>query len=185
MKNDLRNKKSNSEKDNYPAKICDEKNKECFIMNEQAQAYWNNYWENLGKNAPENVTAEQWGWEGTPMADELADLILAEIKTGSCSAYDEWVHYGIEPMDKIGSYTVVLNRFPQPVGIVKYTNMTILPMNEVTPEMAATEGEGDLSYDYWYNAHVTFFTELMPEIGKEFSPEMLLVYEQFELVDKK
>ena len=70
-------------------------------MNEQAQAYWNNYWENFGKDAPENVTAEQWGWEGTPMADELADLILAEIKTGSCSAYDEWVHYALNRWTKL------------------------------------------------------------------------------------
>ena len=88
-------------------------------------------------------------------------------------------------MEKIGGYTVVLNSKDEPVGIIKYTDMTIMPMNEVTEEIARAEGEGDLSYEYWYEGHKKFFTELMPQIGKEFHEEMLLAVERFELVDVK
>lgn len=152
-------------------------------MNEQAQKYWNEYWQ--GKTAPTNVTAEQWGWEGTAMADELADLILKGIKTASCASYDECLYYNEDLLSKIGSYTIVLNRKDEPVGIIKYTDMTIIPMNEVTEEIARAEGEGDLSYDYWYEGHKKFFTELIPQIGKEFSEAMPLAVERFELIDVK
>lgn len=135
-------------------------------MNEQAKKYWKEFWQ--GEFPPTNVTAEQWGWEGTPMADELADLILKGIKTASCLSYDECLYYDEAPLSKIGSYTIVLNSKDEPVGIIKYTDMTIMPMNEVTEEIARAEGEGDLSYDYWYKVHKKFFRELMPQIGKEF-----------------
>lgn len=152
-------------------------------MNKQAQTYWDEFWQ--GKTTPTNVTAEQWGWEGTVMADELADLIIKGIKTASCSSYDECLYYNEDPLSKIGSYTIVLNSKDEPVGIIKYTDMTIMPMNEVTEEIARAEGEGDLSYDYWYEGHKKFFKELMPEIGKEFYEEMPLAVERFELVHVK
>ncbi|MBO0462786.1 ASCH domain-containing protein [Enterococcus sp. DIV1298c] len=152
-------------------------------MNEQAKKYWEEFWQ--GETPPTHVTAEQWGWEGTPMADELAALILKGIKTASCSSYDECLYYGEDPLSKIGSYTIVLNRKDEPVGIIKYTDMTIMPMNEVTEEIARAEGEGDLSYDYWYQVHKKFFKELMPQIGKEFYEEMPLAVERFELIDAR
>ena len=152
-------------------------------MNEQALNYWKEFWGEQA--APTNVTAEQWGWEGTPMADELAELILIGKKTASCSAYDEWLYENEDPKSKIGSYTIVLNSKDEPVGIIQYTDMTIMPFNEVTEEFARAEGEGDLSYDYWYNGHVKFFTELMPQIGKEFYEAMPVVCERWKLIDVK
>jgi len=92
---------------------------------------------------------------------------------------------GEDPLSKVGSYTIVLNSKDEPVGIIKYTDMTIISMNEVTEEIARAEGEGDLSYDYWYEVHKKFFIELMPQIGKEFYEEMPLAVERFELVDVK
>jgi Uncharacterized protein conserved in bacteria len=152
-------------------------------MNEQARNYWNEFWNGNVPNVA--VTAEQWGWNGTPLVDELADLILKGIKTASCSSYDEYLHEGEDPMVRIGTYTIVLNSKDEPVGIIKYTEMTIMPMSEVTEEIVRAEGEGDLSYEYWYEAHKIFFTELMSKIGKEFHEDMLLAVERFELVDVK
>ena len=152
-------------------------------MNEKAQNYWNEFWQ--GQVVPTDVTAEQFGWEGTPMADELADLIINGIKTASCGSYDEWLHEGADPKELVGSYTIVLNSKDEPVGIIKYTDVAIMPMNEVPEEIARAEGEGDLSYQYWYNAHVKFFTEFMPQIGKEFYEEMPLVVEWWELIHAK
>jgi uncharacterized protein YhfF len=60
-----------------------------------------------------------------------------------------------------------------------------MPMNEVPEEFAISEGEGDRTYQYWWDVHVEFFTEELPKIGEEYSEEMLLVCERFELVDVK
>lgn len=58
-------------------------------------------------------------------------------------------------------------------------------MNEVPIAFAIAEGEGDLSYDYWWNAHQAFFTKELAAYEQSFSEEMLLVCERFELVDVK
>ena len=147
---------------------------------DQIKAYWETF--SKGKEINTAVTAEQWGWEGTPMADELAELILKGTKTASCSSYDECLYFDEDPTAKVGAYTIVLNSNSEPVGIIQYTDMKIMPMNEVGPDIALAEGEGNRSYEYWYNSHKAFFTKLMPEIGKEFREDMLLAVERFELV---
>ena len=112
-------------------------------MNEKAQQYWDVFWE--GKEQPSAVKAEQFGPEGTEMADELAQLIAAGKKTATCSAYDvyQWEN---EPLPTAGLYTIILNSRDEPVAIIKTTDVQVIPMNEVTPAFAAAEGEGDLSY---------------------------------------
>jgi len=149
-------------------------------MNEKAQQYWNEFW--VGREQPANVTAEQFGMPGTEMANELAQLIIKGAKTATCSNYDGYKQEG-EPIPEVGMYTVILNSKDDPVAIIKTTDVQIIPMNEVTPEFAAAEG--DLSYEYWYNCHKRYFTIEMAEYGKEFSEDMLLICERFELVDVK
>jgi uncharacterized protein YhfF len=60
-----------------------------------------------------------------------------------------------------------------------------MAMNEVSEEFAFAEGEGDRSYQHWYSVHKQFFTKELQKIGKEFSDDMLLVLEQFELLHIK
>lgn len=60
-----------------------------------------------------------------------------------------------------------------------------MPMNEVPEEFAIAEGEGDRTYEYWYEGHKKFFTDELKKIGHEFSDDMLLVCERFEVVDVK
>ena len=150
-------------------------------MNEKAQQYWNEFWE--GKEQPSLVQAEQFGVDAE-MADELAKLIIERKKTATCSGYDFYM-WDNEPLPTVGLYTVVLDGRNEPVAIIKTTNVQIIPMNKVSPEFAAAEGEGDFSYEYWYEGHKAVFTQVMAEYGKEFSEDMLLVCESFELVDVK
>ena len=151
-------------------------------MNEKAKAYWDEFWK--GKEQPDLVTAEQFGLENTPMADELAQLIVCGKKTATCSCYDGYQWYN-EDLPVVGLYTVVLNSQDEPVAIIKTTDVEVMPMNEVSVEFAAAEGEGDLSYEYWWEGHKKYFTQELAEYGKEFSEDMLLVCERFELVDVK
>ena len=53
-------------------------------------------------------------------------------------------------------------------------------MNEVTEDFALAEGEGD--YHFWWDAHEQFFTKLLKDYHKEFSPNMLVVCERFKKV---
>jgi uncharacterized protein YhfF len=54
----------------------------------------------------------------------------------------------------------------------------------VDKDFAREEGEGDLSLQYWREAHRRFFSRSLPKIGRAFSEDMLLVCERFRLIYK-
>ncbi|TAA67465.1 ASCH domain-containing protein [Planococcus salinarum] len=144
-------------------------------MNEQSQKFWNDYWANQNQPKPEHVEAFQFGAE----ADWLADLVVEGKKTATCSAH---VSYAIEkePLPHVGQYNIVLDAKEQPVAIIRVTEVSIMPMNEVPVDFALAEGEGD--YDFWWSAHEKFFTNELEAHGLEFSESMLLVCERFETI---
>ena len=114
-------------------------------------------------------------------ANECARLINQGIKRASCSlkaGYDAEQ----EPLPKVGRLSVVLNWAQEPVCIIKLKDVSICPFNQVTPEFAALEGEGDLTYQWWRDAHINFFTNYAASLGIEFSESSDLVLERFEKV---
>jgi len=149
-------------------------------VNEKAKKYWDEFWQ--GKEKPQTVTAEQFGNE--EIVDELAQLIMEGKKTATCSLY---ALYEIEnePLPKVDKYTIVLNSKNDPVAIIRTSEVQVIKMNEVPEEHALAEGEGNLTYDYWWNGHKKAFTNELKEHGMEFSEDMLLVFERFELVNRK
>lgn len=147
-------------------------------MNERAQDYWNTFWQ--GQEKPESVSAWQFG--GSP--DELAQLVINGVKSATCSGH---IFYEIEneALPKVDDYSIVLNSKEEPVCIIRTSEVTIMPMNEVPVDFAYAEGEGDRSYKYWKDVHIAFFTSALKEVGLAFSEDMLLVCERFELIDVK
>ena len=144
-------------------------------MNKVSEEYWNDYWKNQEK--PKSVSAWQFGDD----PDTLAQLVVDGIKTATCSAY---ILYEIEnePMPTTEDYSIILNSEDEPVAIIKTVEVTITPMNEVSEEFAIAEGEGDRTYQYWWDEHEKFFEKELSAIGHEFSEDMLLVCERFELI---
>ncbi|MEK3979558.1 ASCH domain-containing protein [Psychrobacillus sp. FSL K6-2836] len=147
-------------------------------MNKLAQTYWDTYWK--GKETPLSVTSWQFG--GSP--DELAQLVKDGVKSATCSLH---LFYELEkePLPKVDDYSIVLNSKDEPVCIIRTSDVKIMPMNEVPSDFAYAEGEGDRSYDHWRKVHIEFFTNELKGVGREFSEDMLLVCERFELIDVK
>lgn len=115
-------------------------------------------------------------------ADWLADLVVEGKKTATTSGY---VFYELEKeaLPQAGEYYIVLNGMEKPVAVIQIQSVEVMPMNEVTEEFALAEGEG--GYHFWWDAHEKFFSELLKEYDKEFSPDMLVVCERFKKVYPK
>ncbi|MFC0523013.1 ASCH domain-containing protein [Pontibacillus salicampi] len=147
-------------------------------MNDKAKQYWHYFWDTQRKDAPEEVTAWQFGTE----PDYLAELVVKGFKTATCSAF---VFYEVEeePLPTIGQYNIILNSKEEPVAIIQTTSVDITPMNEVPEEFAWEEGEGDRSYQHWKKVHEAFFKEELETIGYRYQEDMLVVCERFKLVD--
>jgi len=155
-------------------------------MNKDAlDAYWQEFLSKLPEDSSYHTrafTAEGWGIN-SEMADRLGALIVNGTKTATCSALWEWEAEGESPPET-GAVTIVLDGCGEPMGIVETTEVSIRKYNEVDADFARNEGEGDLSLRYWREAHKSFFSRILPEIGLEFSEDMPLVCERFRLIYK-
>ena len=114
-------------------------------------------------------------------ANELAELVYIGEKTATSSSH--WL-YEIEgePIPQVGDYSVVENWKGHGVCIVKTTAVSVVPFDEVTTEHAQKEGEGDRSLTHWRNIHEDIFKKEFTDQGKQFSPKMLVVCEEFQMV---
>ena len=154
-------------------------------MSKSINDYWQKFLSTLPADSPylsKKYVAEGWG-DSPRMADELGTLIAQGTKTGTCSALWEWEAEG-NPIPKVGLVTIVLDGKGEPLCIVETIEVFIRNYNEVDADFARAEGEGDLSLEYWREAHKNFFSRTLPKIGKEFSEEMPLVCERFRVTYK-
>lgn len=152
-------------------------------MTPTQHAFLNQYLDTLPKSERDTIpqiTAEYFCADEYN-ANECARLINEGTKTASCSLKQG---YDIEdePLPVVGRLTLVLNWKEEPVCIVKLTDVSFCPFEEVTEEFAKAEGEGDGTYEWWHTAHVKFFTQYAKEVGAEFNDSSELVLERFEKV---
>ncbi|MBU5465909.1 ASCH domain-containing protein [Virgibacillus sp. MSJ-26] len=145
---------------------------------DKVQQFWHSFCVESHKKGTEYKDAFQFG----ASADWLADLVVEEKKTATTSSL---VLYELEKesIPQAGEYYIVLNGQDEPVAVIQIKFVETVPMNEVTEDYALAEGEGD--YQFWWEAHEKFFTELLKEYDIEFSSEMLVVCERFEKVYPK
>ncbi|MBN3214593.1 ASCH domain-containing protein [Pectobacterium polaris] len=120
--------------------------------------------------------ALRWSFgDSSELADELLQLVREGHKTATCSSYHAFKN---EETPQVGDYNIVLDGAGQPSCVIRTRSLTLVRYCDVTAEMAAKEGEGDKSLAFWQQAHQAFF-----ERGGSFAPDMLLVFEEFELVE--
>ncbi len=154
-------------------------------MKKTVQDYWERFLAGLPSDSPyyaKTYIAEGWG-DSPEMADELGALIAQGTKTATCSSLWEW-EAERSPIPQTGLVTIVIDGRGESLCIVETVEVTVRKYNEVDADFAREEGEGDLSLNYWREAHRNFFSRTLPKIGKEFSDEMPLVCERFRVIYK-
>lgn len=115
-----------------------------------------------------------------PSADKLYQLAIDGKKratTGSIWAYE----YDREPVLKPGDLTILTNYDETRACVIKTKSVVIKKFKEISEEDAQIEGEGDSSLEYWRRVHKEFFEEECKRIGREFSEDMPVAFEQFEI----
>ena len=117
------------------------------------------------------------------MADELVNVDRSGNENRHLLALWEWEAEG-NPIPQEGYDTIALDGSGEPLCIIETVEVTIRKYNEVDADFARDEGEGDLSLNYWREAHKNYFSRVLPKIGKEFSEDMPLVCERFRVIYK-
>ena len=141
----------------------------------KAQELWNKY------TTDKSLAYEAWAFGDDP--DGLAQLVVDGIKTATSSAY---IFYELEneEIPKVGEYSIILNSKDEAVCIIQTTKVYIVPFHEVSEKHAYKEGERNRTLQDWREIHESFFKNEFKQVNVEFSEDMLVVCEEFQVVYK-
>ncbi len=141
------------------------------------------FWKEYQQIDNKALSYEAWSFGGTTsdMPNHLADLVATGVKTATSSAYDFYL-LDNSPLPQVGSYHIILDTKSAPICIIKITQVYTTTFNKVTKDHAFKEGEGDRSLKYWRAVHKEFFTDEFAKLGKEFTEDIQVVCEEFQLV---
>lgn len=145
------------------------------------EQYWQHFINDYPQYRHQNYISFAFCGEGHPMADELAELVKKGIKQATSSLAILYDKTG-EDMPKVGDISIILNSSNQPVCIIKNTVVSLIPYNEMNDTHALKEGEGDKSYKYWKETHDIFFKDYLAEYNLPFSEQLLVLFEEFEVI---
>ncbi len=125
---------------------------------------------------------EKWHFELTEDAcNSLLDLVLKGQKRATSSSLAAF-ELGGETMPKEGELSVITDWDGNPRCVVRTKKLHVLPYEEITYDLAKLEGE-DETLDSWKRSHERFFTREGEMLGYHFSPQMSVVFEEFEVVE--
>jgi uncharacterized protein YhfF len=115
---------------------------------------------------------EQFSFGDSPaLADELAELVLADKKRATCWAASDG------PSIEVGKRMVMLDGAGRPRAIVETVELAQRRFDEIDEAFAFDEGEDNRSLASWRTAHRNYF-------GRQgtYAPDMVLYCERFRLV---
>lgn len=135
----------------------------------------------VGTTPTEALRPPAWSFGASPeQADHLLRLVLDGVKTATSSALWDYEAED-DPLPTGGTLSIVLDGDDHPRALIRTTDVSVVPFDEVDEGHAAAEGEGDRSLAYWRREHERFFTEHATH-ERGFSTDMPVVLERFEVL---
>jgi uncharacterized protein YhfF len=134
-----------------------------------------------GLDLPEGrVSLDRFG-DSPELSRSLIALIRSGGKRAGASLLWSHEHEG-DPVPEVGDIGIVLDDADEPALVTRVTSVVVCPFDQVTPEFAAREGEGDLSLAWWREAHWRFFSRECAAIGRVPDTSMPVVCAAFEVL---
>lgn len=148
-------------------------------MSSVADEYWREFQNRTGRTEI-SCSGELDFSEGGTKSDWLVSMVISGTKT---SFFTSWPTYSIdmEPLPATGEIYIVTDRSGEPRCIIETEAVEIVPFNEVTWEMARTEGE-DADLEEWRARHREELEDEGAVVGFEFSPDIKLVFQNFSVI---
>ncbi len=125
---------------------------------------------------------EQWHFELTESAcNALLDLVLQGKKRATSSSLAGYEISG-EKAPVEGDLSIITDWDGNPRCVIRTVRVTHLPYKDISFDLAKLEGEDD-TLNSWKKNHEKFFREEGRELGYEFTEDMTVVFEEFEVVE--
>ncbi len=146
----------------------------------QAAAYWQAFLAETGRD-PDTLCFECFHFDlSEKWSNLLLQLVLDGKKRATTSSVPSYKLRG-EPLPQQGDLSIITDYAGAPRCVIRTTAVQTLPFRDVTFDLAKREGE-DENLDSWQDNHASFFTQEGLRLGFKFAWDMLVVFEDFEVV---
>lgn len=146
--------------------------------------FFNQYLKDTGQNLENAVyngelCFEDSGWGGQ---SQLA-LVLGGQKTAIFTSFPSF-EINRETIPVAGEVYIVEDTNEEPCAVIRISDVKIIPFNEISWDLARQDGE-NWNIDEWRDKEREFFKDEADLCGFEFSEDMKVVCEIFELIYRK
>lgn len=122
---------------------------------------------------------DSWKFGNTEIeCENLWELVINGKKTATSSLKVD------DEIPVVGEKSYITNYKGDKKVLIEITNVTVKKFSEVDDAFARKEGEGDLSLDYWRLVHEEFSTTELAKQGKEFHEGILIICEEFKVINE-
>ena len=147
------------------------------------EEFWTDFLRETGRN-PDKHYLDSFHFDlNEKSANELLELVLSGKKRATASSL---LAYEKERSNapKVGDLSIVTDWDGVPRCVIETTAVTIYKFRDITFDICKREGE-DECLETWREGHARYFTEDGRELGYEFSEDMPVLFEDFEVVYSK
>lgn len=149
-------------------------------MNPSVSALWQRY-RLVDPSAPAEAQAIYHFCDNQEDADGCADLVVAGRKCATATSLPELERDNI-PMPKTGDFAVITGWSGEARAVIRTTSVDICRFGDVDADFARTEGEGDLTLEWWRDAHRAYYQRVLADSGHAVDDDLLIACERFEVV---
>lgn len=151
-------------------------------MADRIEAFWQQFLLATGRST-ETRPSDVFSFDITEKsANALLELVLLGKKRATSSSLLAYELDG-EPIPKEGDLSIVTDWAGNPRCVIMTKAVTIIPYKDMTFELCSREGEDDC-LESWQRNHERFFSHDAEASGYIFSPDMPVVFEDFEVIYK-
>ena len=142
------------------------------------EEFWKDY---LVQSEDQNSELQISMFGDESSCDELVSLIASGKKTAGSSLLKDFESCN-EEIPKVGRVSLVVDSKGQPVCIIEVTEVIQFSFKDVPLRVAQSEGEGDLSIEYWKKAHTDFFSPSKDALAIDQLDDEIIVTEFFKVI---
>ncbi|WP_336921081.1 ASCH domain-containing protein [Aquipuribacter sp. SD81] len=145
-----------------------------------AAAMWRDYVAAHPEHAWDEPAVEHFG-DSVESCDSLLALVLGGGKRATAALLRDFLAHDALP-PRIGSHWVACDGRGAPRLVLRSTELRVGPADSVDAAFALDEGEGDRDAAEWLEGHARYWRRQAATEGFEWSPDLPVVFERFDVV---
>lgn len=153
-----------------------------LAMRSSAAQLWDRY-RAINPHAPVAVPNSFHFCDNQEDADICANLVASGRKRATAPSVAELTLAG-DPMPRVGDYSIVTDWKGTAVAVIRTVSVETRRFGEIDKEFAQTEGEGDLTLEWWRAAHQKYYERVLSGSNVTVDANLEIVCERFAVVLK-